>query len=446
MMARKNAPLTRPLPRPEDGAWLPRPEDGAWLRRLLIFSDVHLTPHVRHGGPWLGYRRPEHSPDALLAHAVDTMVGTSLADGAHLELVLAGDVFDLDAPPADAPADVRTYAACRSDAGAARVMQALLDDHPRFVGALQRLLATGGTVIVLPGNHDAQLALPLVRGVLRAALVPPGAWPAPPRLAFRSWFHRPFGTRVLVEHGHQYDPLCVMSRLYGSREGAAGTLRLEDTVGSVGTHYGQAFFGLQNPHAADPFDLSPEAQKTLKECGRRALTDANALACAVGAIRDLMLVPRRAEVDDRAAHAAATARPERALGDGAWWLRSVGMETQSSPRELAVHQTLAAPKGDVSLLARAAAKDARYGIDCEARQRDAMRALARLYGANVVVMGHTHEPFVRRDGGVTFANSGSWTPADPADPIRGTFTEIVLDGSRELYTGLRRVRVDGRIE
>ena len=385
------------------------------VRRIMVMSDVHLTTHVRHDGPWLGYRRADLSPDAAIHLAVER----ALADHIPLELVLAGDLFDLDAPPDDAVPSAATYKASRSEPGAARTMQRILADHPRFIAAISRVLRAGGSVVVLPGNHDAQLSFPAVWHVLQAATVPS------PRLVYRSWFHR--SGPVVVEHGHQYDPLCALDRLFP--EWDEDTLRMEDTVSSVATHYGHSLFGLVNPYASDPFAVSAEDKPALKACARRVITDSEALACALAGFRDVLLSGR--------AGTSAEFEP---------WLSRVAAETSSSRAQLDAHRGLAAPKGDASLLARSATRKGDYAADCDERQAEAMRELAALYRARVVVMGHTHEPFVRSANGAVFANSGAWTPPLDRHGPRGSFIDILVDGPQVRHVALRRVLADGSVQ
>jgi UDP-2,3-diacylglucosamine pyrophosphatase LpxH len=102
------------------------------------------------------------------------------------EIILAGDAFDL------------SYA-LRHDAQAA-LLSSLLERTPELVAALHRHVASGATLTVLPGNHDAALGDEDVAGLLRERL--DVASDAP--VSVSPWFVR--RGDLHIEHGHVYDP------------------------------------------------------------------------------------------------------------------------------------------------------------------------------------------------------------------------------------------------
>lgn len=132
--------------------------------RLLVLGDIHL-----HDGS-----------DRSVSEDFAALIGRALADG-PFRLVLSGDVYDL-AVAGDAPLPER--------------LAAIDAWHPVFHDALARLCRAGGQVILVPGNHDAEMAEPEGRAFFEARV--PGARVSP-------WFHREPGV-AHVEHGHQYDP------------------------------------------------------------------------------------------------------------------------------------------------------------------------------------------------------------------------------------------------
>lgn len=397
------------------------------MRRVLILSDAHLAPYVQGSGPWLAYRRREESPDRLLASVIDR----ALQGPAPLDVVLAGDLFDFDAPPDDSAATAHSYALARSDSGAAIAMTTILVDHAPFFAALGRVLQRGGRVIVLPGNHDAQLAFPSVQRVLRTA------FGNAPNLILRPWFHK--DGELFIEHGHQYDPLCAMTSLVPkpNARGYGYPSQLEDTVGSVSTHFGQAVFGLSNPYVADPFAQGVTRSPDVRESLGIAIANPSHLACAMSALRELMTLDRKSET---AATSSFAPMPPHAV--------LAAQEVAAPVPVLAAHARLAAPKADGASLAEAASRAIDYGADVEARQLEAMRRIGLLYSSRAVVMGHTHAPFVRTENGVSLVNSGSWVPAsgDPSAPA-GTFVDALVDpGGRLRSIALRRAHRDGTVE
>jgi UDP-2,3-diacylglucosamine pyrophosphatase LpxH len=135
-------------------------------RPLVVVGDVHLS----HGG------RSETGRE--LGRLFQLYPGA--------ELVLNGDIFNLslDAPARD-PVDS---------------VLAMLAAEPELRTALRAHVSGGGTVTLLPGNHDAALATPALRAPLLALLELGESAP----LAVERWFLRRNG--VHVEHGHAYDP------------------------------------------------------------------------------------------------------------------------------------------------------------------------------------------------------------------------------------------------
>jgi predicted phosphodiesterase len=136
--------------------------------RVVVVSDLHLVSPSTTGS--------RRATDAI-ADAVESWTGPGA-------VVLAGDCFELLARP-------------HVDPGAA------LDAHPRFTAALVRFAAGPERhVVVLPGNHDGQLAwhepaMATVRERLGAILA----------LTLDLDLECEVGPRrVRVEHGHQLDP------------------------------------------------------------------------------------------------------------------------------------------------------------------------------------------------------------------------------------------------
>jgi len=162
------------------------------MTRIAVLSDLHISPP----GPLASFHTGDELAGLLARlrtdHAVDT-------------LVLAGDVFDFLALPAATavmhPAQVP-----------ALVGQALADLHAiawgkQIFDALGALARAGTQIIVIPGNHDPELAHPDVPAILRARCsllagdrrldiyLGPGPWRATAG-----------SLEVVVGHGHRGDP------------------------------------------------------------------------------------------------------------------------------------------------------------------------------------------------------------------------------------------------
>jgi UDP-2,3-diacylglucosamine pyrophosphatase LpxH len=285
-------------------------------------------------------------------------------------------VLDIDAAPTRTD-ETFQHVSSREHEGAARIARRVLDDHPEIVHALREILRRGHCVVVLPGNHDAQLVFPTVQRTVQDVL---------PGTVFRSWFHR---TRdgIHVEHGHLYDPLCTLSDpIVGPRR----TGRLEDTVGSIATYYGPGVFGELNPYASD---MRASNLGTLQ---RTRLTSSHAANLCRG-LRELLLVQE------------ARRRPDLEI------VPLVSTETGVDAGQIQKHAQLWAKKANAKEIEKS---------DDRAQLRSAMSALDEIYPVRAIVMGHTHEAFVdKAKEGSVLANSGTWSPSiglDASRPI-GTF-------------------------
>ena len=165
----------------------PRADDG---RDLLFLSDLHLAA----GSAGLVDR---FTHDEALVR----LLGRFDADAPLVRVVLLGDFVDfLEAAPAPGPIDA-------SDAETLPRLDAIVAAHPAVFHALGRFLALGGALTVLPGNHDAELTRPAVRGRLREHLVGDAPEPAvAARVEVLPWFLHIPGV-VYAEHGSQYHDL-----------------------------------------------------------------------------------------------------------------------------------------------------------------------------------------------------------------------------------------------
>ncbi len=136
--------------------------------RTFVLGDLHLT---------------RHTPPAVAADfcaLLETHPGS--------RVVVAGDFFDLmtDAPHAE-----------RREA-----IDGVLTRHPRLRSAIGEHVDRGGQLLLLGGNHDADLGQGDVRPTLLELI---GSSPeGRDRLQSCPWFLREGGLHI--EHGHFYDP------------------------------------------------------------------------------------------------------------------------------------------------------------------------------------------------------------------------------------------------
>lgn len=154
--------------------------------RIFVISDLHLG----------GDMPPMMSFPEVLASFITSLPGRTKPDEA-IQLVIAGDVIDFLAIALDGAAEPWT----EDPARAVRKLEKALHGHDSVIyAALARHLAEGHGLAILLGNHDIELALPAVQAALCARL---DCWPG--AIDFvddgRAWR---FG-RAVVEHGNRYD-------------------------------------------------------------------------------------------------------------------------------------------------------------------------------------------------------------------------------------------------
>lgn len=123
---------------------------------LYIISDLHLGGEADEGGG-RGFRICTHEDE--LAQFVDSL--TAL-EGPGIELVINGDSVDFlaekvrDDPPA-------WEAFHYPESGAVECLDRIATRSARVFEAIRRFSAKGHRLVILPGNHDVELNLPLVR-------------------------------------------------------------------------------------------------------------------------------------------------------------------------------------------------------------------------------------------------------------------------------------------
>lgn len=357
----------------------------------LIVSDVHLCGVMPGNGLWMPYRQRDYLFDGDLAALLTAAMQWS--QGASLEIVFNGDMFDFDAP------DIRDMApgslpnsVSHTEAGAASLIGAILDDHPVVVKAIGQCLAAGCSIVFVPGNHDAQLAFPAVRRVITQRLTTAANSPSSAtRIKFASWFHRtPDGFHI--EHGHQYDPVCMLESMLPTN--INGTPYLEETVGSVASYHVPAILGCINPYAIDPFDIRPaDVFASAVRCGKDRPVSPQWYAIATTRfIRQISAVgPGQAKPSTAALHQTAAA------------------ETGANTHALSQHSSLFAQKKSLDHFA-AIDGWVGYGVDTDRRLRTASVHIANIHAPHGVIMGHTHRPYSVWMSGKFFGNTGSWAP------------------------------------
>lgn len=150
----------------------------------MVVSDLHLGP----GGP-PGTAGEHFFHDGAFADFVEHLLDTGPAP----VLVALGDLFDLSGMnPGPVPAGPGL-----EERRAVRHLERAAGGHPGVVSALRRLLAAGGRLEVVAGNHDQEITRPAARAWLQHTLGDAGAVRVHPWILYRPGL-------LYAEHGSQY--------------------------------------------------------------------------------------------------------------------------------------------------------------------------------------------------------------------------------------------------
>lgn len=451
------------------------------MESLVVLSDVHL-------GSDLGV--PEALPPARSAAIDDDLCRlidhyrTSRPSGSRWRLVIAGDFIDFVGMtlPTNAPGtetepneEELLHGLGNAEDHAVAKMRAVAVRHADVFAALGRFVATGHAITFIRGNHDAELHWDLVRAELFATVVGHArTWSEEQavsgaahanfdaetihgRIEDAPWFLDVAGV-AYIEHGHQYDPFCSVDHVLSPRRardprrtawgfvdvllrfvvrrtpgvpehghetmGVTDYLRMAARLGPSGmwllfVRFVRAIrelFRLRTEYATDAARrLATEHELLLtkfaaaRRMGREKLR----------ALRDLQVAPITRTVRGILASLLLDQLAVGALG--IVLLAVFGVLSLFYPAFLwGVGSVLAAWVGAFFVLRHLRKIDPDIELGLRAG------ALARIFSAPFVVMGHTHVP--RRQlvaGGATYVNLGSWSECVGQTATR---THLVIDG------------------
>ena len=389
-------------------------------RAVLVISDVHLAPTF--DSDRLPFRSACFSPAAYLSQTIDRAVEHARAARGGLEIVLAGDVFDFDVPQSAEEAAIGLRLAdTTTPAVATHVLQRTLLDHLPFLLALQRATRAGARVVVLPGNHDAQLGFVSVQKLLGSAIGQ--------SVTFAPWYYAAAGGVVHVEHGHLYDPLCAVARLcLGNAENETNT---ERTIGTISSFYAPLLFPAIDPFVSDPF-TERSAFRTMVSQGLSRLSSLSNARPLLACVKELLIASGASE------------KSRSPFDDASRLALELGIE----PAQVDYLRGFFAPKATASEALAMCTGNVDYAGSVEERTLRAMTAALDVHGANVAVVGHTHRAGTTllpetsaslslrsgRSGHLRprslLLNSGAWTPRrSPAEPV-GSYAWITTDNGR----------------
>jgi UDP-2,3-diacylglucosamine pyrophosphatase LpxH len=386
-------------------------------------------------------------------------------DGAPWTLVINGDFVDfvgISLDPAKAPlsteptAEERAHGLGSAEDHARVKLARVAERHHRLFEALAEFVAAGHYLTIVSGNHDREFHWPEVRNDLQTLLLRAlGGRGATlrddgflERIRFAPWFLWVEGV-AFIEHGHQYDAFCATDHTTGplspvdhQRLSAGFTEVLLRFV----VHRTPAVRDCQHEHmgVCDYIALAGRL-------GPRGGVDLflNYVRAIVELFRLRRLSLSEAAKSLRAEHERRLSHLAAAMGIELRRLRRL-VELQARPVTRSIRGIMASLLVDE--LALAAASIAMLGtllaflgmrapffmltaalivcawwsghvylrrtrhVDPQKELAARAGALARLFPAAFVVMGHTHVPLRTTPdaGGATYVNTGSWAEAEDA--------------------------------
>lgn len=444
---------------------------------LIVLSDVHLGSDLVAYPPDGPARSRETDVD--LTRLVDHYRGKPPPRG-RFRLVIAGDLIDfigIVLPPESAVLETAPSEEERAHGlGNARdhtlaKLRAVLARHRPVFDAFARFVADGHALTIIHGNHDLELYWDEVRAELTRTLVAsarsyaaregrsldPSAFVE--RIEYSPWFFYRDGV-AYIEHGHQYDAYCATEHVLAPLS-PADPRRVARGFCEVLLR----FVVRQTPGLTEHGHERMGIVDYLRFGHRLGLAGMAALALRfVRAIRELFRV-RRAHLGDaaralRAQHDQALARFARARGLGLdrlralkrLWVPPITRTIAGILGSLLLDRLALATLSVSALAALGVAAIAHPGallgalvvvpawiagqrllskrrkVDAAPELAARAGAVASLFRAPFIVMGHTHVPARQALGEhATYINVGSWADED-GDPSRA---HLVIEVARE---------------
>ena len=439
---------------------------------LLVLSDVHL------GSDLVQHARPE-APERSLASARRDRELIALL-GWYRErpqgkkpwrLVIAGDFIDfagmsvsgLPDEIATEPTDEERAHGLGSAADHTRIKLRRVADHHRGVfAALAEFVAVGNSLVIVRGNHDVDLHWEPVQTEFRDILAS-HAERADERIEFADWFYYEEGL-VYIEHGHQYDDYCSYDHVLHPVL-PSDPRRSYPSVSDVLLRYvvrptrGMLESGHESAGALDYLRFGARlGVRGLLDLGRRF---ALAVVCLITLWREhfsdaaqwvrqeherkmaLLAEARQISLIKLRALASLQRPPVtrsllRLLAGVMLDRVAVALATSVALTWLLVARWTLVLGVSVGLCLVGLALTAwlwgraRATLDASDSLREGAAAVASLFPAALVVMGHTHLPEMTRRArsGATYVNLGAWAEEDTPDgtspPLPASRTHLVV--------------------
>jgi UDP-2,3-diacylglucosamine pyrophosphatase LpxH len=234
-----------------------------------VISDLHLceAEPVNPDIPlWKKFKTKEFFFDDIFADFLTEieekakLKSSELNCDHHVELVLNGDIFDFDSVtklPEDPPYKITWLEKSRGlfpeEPKSVFKIQCILEDHHHFVDALSHFIKKGNSVVFIVGNHDVELLFHKVQEeIVRSLNLCAND---KERVRFCQWFYIS-NKDTLIEHGHQYDPYCVVQNPIHPLVRQFNRVELRVPFGNLASRYMINGMGFFNPHVDSNYIMS----------------------------------------------------------------------------------------------------------------------------------------------------------------------------------------------
>lgn len=182
------------------------------------------------------------------------------AEGAAVELVLNGDIFDFDSVMRLPDEPVFNVSSLERRRGLFPIeersrfkIEVILKDHAEWTRALREFILRGNRVVFVIGNHDLELHFPAVQEeVLRHLDLPADKMG---QVRFVEWFYIS-NQDTLIEHGNQYDPYCICEDPINPFVRGYNFVSLKLPFGNLACRYLMNGMGFFNPHVDSNYIMS----------------------------------------------------------------------------------------------------------------------------------------------------------------------------------------------
>ncbi|XGC80916.1 metallophosphoesterase [Bdellovibrio bacteriovorus] len=218
-----------------------------------IISDLHLCEaepiHPKYP-LWKKFKTRQFFFDDTFTDFVKHI--ESKAQGAPVELILNGDIFDFDSVTSVPQEPVfhvewleRQRGLYPREERSRYKIEMILKDHAEFVNTLRDFIMRGNRAVFVIGNHDLELHFPQVQEEIYRHLNLPDH--KRHEVRFAEWFYIS-NQDTLIEHGNQYDPYCMCEDPINPFVRGYNYVSLKLPFGNLACRYIMNGMGFFNPH------------------------------------------------------------------------------------------------------------------------------------------------------------------------------------------------------